>query len=103
MLASLKEKTAAAVAHALVSKLFLVYSTPRVLLSDNGTEFRNALLSEIQSQYNITQMYIITHHPASNELVERSNRKILLKILLKSAATSVWKFARHLGRLVITC
>ena len=77
VLAPLKEKTAAAVAHALVSKLCLVYSTPQVLLSDNGTEFRNALLSEICNQYNIKQSYITTYHPASNGLVERSNRKIL--------------------------
>ncbi len=58
VLVPLKEKTAPVVAHALVSKLCLVYSSPQVLLSDNGTEFRNALLSEICSQYNIKQTYI---------------------------------------------
>ena len=57
VLAALTDKTAGAVALTIVSKLFHVYSTPRVLLSDNGTEFRNALLKEICSQYNIKQAF----------------------------------------------
>ena len=77
VLAPLKDKTASAIAHALICKLFNVYQTPRVLLSDNGAEFRNALLHEICSQYNIAQTFITTYHPASNGLVERANRKIL--------------------------
>ncbi len=40
----LEEKSAKCVAHALVTKLFCSYSTPWVLLSDNGTEFRNEIL-----------------------------------------------------------
>ncbi len=47
ILAPLPNKTAEAVPHALISNLFCPYSTPRVLLSDNGAEFRNALLEEI--------------------------------------------------------
>ncbi len=39
VLAALKDKTAGAVAHALITNLFCPYSTPRVLLSDNGTSF----------------------------------------------------------------
>ncbi len=53
ILAPLQNKTAEAVAHALKSNLFCPYSTPRVLLSDNGAEFRNALLEEICEQFNI--------------------------------------------------
>ncbi len=77
ILAPLPNKTAEAVAHALVSKLFCPYSTPRVLLSDNGAEFRNALLEEICRQFNIKQTFTVTYHPSSNGLVERANRKIL--------------------------
>ena len=65
------------VAHALITKLFLVYSTPRVLLSDNGLEFKNSLLKEICSQYHVTQAFITAYHAASNGLPERTNRKIL--------------------------
>ncbi len=76
-MAPLKDKTAGAVAHALITNLFCPYSTPRVLLRDNGTEFRKALLEEICMQFNIKQTFTVTNHPASNGLVERTNRKIL--------------------------
>ncbi len=77
ILAPHKDKTAGAVAHAPIANLFCRYSTPRVLLSDNGTEFRNALLEEICRQFNIKQTFTVTYHPASNGQVERANRKIL--------------------------
>ena len=77
VLVPLKDKTAGEVAHALVTKVFLVHSAPKVLLSDNGGEFRNALLNEICSQYQITQAFITAYHAASNGLSERANKKVL--------------------------
>ena len=77
VLSPVKAKTAPAIAHALVTHLFCPHTTPRVLLSDNGTEFRNALLSEICAKYNIKQTFTVAYHPSSNGLVERANRKIL--------------------------
>ncbi len=77
VLAPLLNKSATTVAHALVSNLICPYTTPRVLLNDNGTEFRNQILQNICTQFNIQQTFITTHHPASNVLVERTNRKIL--------------------------
>ena len=77
VMAPLKDKSAKAVAHALVTHLFLVHSTPRVILSDNGTEFRNAVLEEICKLYNVNQAFVTAYHPASNGLTERANRKIL--------------------------
>ncbi len=77
VIAPVKNKTAASVAHALVTHLFCRYSTPRVLLSDNGAEFCNAMLAEICSQYNIKQTFRVAYHPQSNGLVEKANRKIL--------------------------
>ncbi len=77
VLAPIKDKSANSVAHALITRLFCPYSTPRVLLSDNGAEFRNQLLSEICTQFGIKQSFTVSYHPASNGLVERANRKIL--------------------------
>ena len=57
--------------------LICPYSTPRVLLSDIGTEFRNSVLEEICKQFNIKQTFTVAYHPASNGLVERTNRKVL--------------------------
>ncbi|RUM30633.1 MAG: hypothetical protein DSY32_02035 [Aquifex sp.] len=77
VLAPLKDKTATTVAHSLIANLFCPYSTPRVLLSDNGGEFHNSLLAEICQQFEMKQTFTAAYHPASNGLVERANRKIL--------------------------
>lgn len=77
VLAPLPDKSAFSVARALVRHLFHPFTTPKVLLSDNGTEFQNEMASEICSQFNTAQTYVVAHHPASNGLVERANRKIL--------------------------
>ncbi len=57
ILAPLKEKSAHAVAHAIVTNLICEYSVPRVLLSDNGAEFRNKVLAEICGQFGIRNFY----------------------------------------------
>ncbi len=77
ILAPLREKSARAVVHAIVTKLICEHSAPQVLLSDNGAEFRNKVLVEICRQFGIRQTFTVAYHPASNGLVERSNRKIL--------------------------
>ncbi len=77
ILAPIKEKTARAVAHAVVTKLICERTAPRVLLSDNGAEFRNKVLAEICTQFGITQTFTVAYHPSSNGLVERTNHKIL--------------------------
>ncbi len=64
-------------AHALVTHLFCPFSTPQVILSVNGAELRDAVVSEICSRFGIKQTFTAAIHPASNGLVERANRKIL--------------------------
>ncbi len=83
ILAPIKEKTPRAVAHAVVSRPICEHTAPRVLLSDNGAEFRNKVLAEICTQFGITQTFPVVYHPASNGLVERTNRKILEILLPK--------------------
>ena len=77
VLAPIQDRSAKAVAHALVTHLICPYSTPRVLLSDNGAEFRNSVLDEICKQFNMKQTFTVAYHPASNGLMERTNRKVL--------------------------
>ena len=77
VLVPLKSKTAEAVAYALVMNLICPYTTPKVLLSDNGTEFKNELIEHICLQYGIKQTFVTAYHPQANGLVERTNRKIL--------------------------
>ncbi len=77
VLPPLRNNSAATVAHAIVSHLICPYTTLRVLLSDNGTEFKNQILADICSKYNMKQTFVTARHPASNGLVERTNRKVL--------------------------
>ena len=77
ILVPLPNKSATTVAHAIVSHLICPFTTPRVILSDNGAEFSNEILANICKQYNITQTFVTAYHPASNGLVERTNKKIL--------------------------
>ncbi len=62
---------------ALIDEVFCKYNTPKVLLSDNGTEFNSQILEGICKEYGITKTNVMTYHPASNGMVERQNRKII--------------------------
>ncbi len=42
-----------------------------------ATEFKNQILADNCSQYNIKQAFITAHHPDSSSLVERTKRKVL--------------------------
>ncbi len=64
VLAPIKDKSLNSVAHALITHLFCPYSTFRVLLSDNGAEFRNQVLAEICNQFGIKQCFTVSYHPA---------------------------------------
>ncbi len=77
VLAPLPNKSATTVAHALLSHFICPYTTPRALLSDNGTEFKNQILQDVCNPFSIKQTFITAHHPASNGLVERTNIQIL--------------------------
>ncbi len=57
VLAPLKDKSAKSVTHGLVTHLFSVSTAPYVLLSDNGTEFRNQLLEEISKQFRVETLF----------------------------------------------
>ncbi len=46
-------------------------------MSDNGTKFKNKVLEVTCRQYGIKQTFTTAYYPASNGLVERTNRKIL--------------------------
>ncbi len=80
VLTPLPNMSAVTVAYATVSHLICPYTSPPVLLSDNGTEFKNQVPADICTHYNIKQTFILVHHPSSNGLVERTNR-LLLEIL----------------------
>lgn len=59
-----------------VDFLHLVYSIigpPKILQSDNGKEFINEKLIELNSHWNVQHVHSAPYHPQTNGVVERSN------------------------------
>ena len=60
----------------LFSKIFLKFGFPRILHSDNGTEFKLKLIEHLMQQLGIKKMDIPPHHPQSNGKLESTYRFI---------------------------
>eukprot|EP00733_Pompholyxophrys_punicea_P000125 Pompholyxophrys_punicea_v1_NODE_19_length_5902_cov_21.503677.p1 type:complete len:734 gc:universal NODE_19_length_5902_cov_21.503677:2263-62(-) len=82
-LRSLVDKSASAVAHA----LFLIitdFGPPKILQSDNGTEFINEVIRQLTSLFCIDHRCVSPYHPRANGAAERfvqSTMRTLLKTL----------------------
>lgn len=76
-LVPLPNKTAKEVAKAFKERILDRHGSPRVLITDNGTEFNNTLMEQLCSFYHVSKCNILPYHPASNGLSERLNRKVL--------------------------
>lgn len=90
ILVPLKDKTARSVARALINEVICRYASPKVLLSDNGTEFNNAILKAVCETFQIKKCNILPYAPQANGKVERANRRILDIIRFISGSTSSW-------------
>ncbi|KAK8720750.1 hypothetical protein OTU49_013126, partial [Cherax quadricarinatus] len=89
-LVPIPDKTAETVASAFREHVVLRHTCPRVLLSDNGSEFINGIMQDLCSRFNIHQAPVAPHHPASNGLAERTNRKVLevLRVTVNPSCTT---------------
>ena len=69
-----KSKSAGTVAKILMKYIIPRHSCPRVIVSDNGTEFCNAVIDQINAFFNIKHTTTSIYHPQANGKVERFNR-----------------------------
>ena len=58
---------------------FLLFGTPRVVISDNGKQFESNLFNELLEEYKIQSFLTPYHHPQANPC-ERVNRVIVTSI-----------------------
>ena len=65
------------IAETLVDKVFLRFSAPEQLHSDQGRQFESQLLSEVCKLMHIHKTRTTPYHPQSDGLVERFNRTML--------------------------
>ena len=68
---------AATVAEKLVNEVFMQFSIPEQLHSDQGRQFESKLIAEICHLLNIEKTRTTPYHPQSDGLVERINRTLL--------------------------
>lgn len=52
------------------------FSSPRVIISDNGTRFCNKSFEHLMKQYDITHKVTTPYHPQTSGQVEILNREI---------------------------
>ena len=72
--------TSLIVAQSFSSGWVYIYGPPRVLLSDNGTQFTSKFFKEICDTMSIKQVFTSAYHPQTNGQVERFNRTILAQL-----------------------
>ena len=70
-LRALADKTAASVAKALFS-LFCDFGFPKIIQSDNGSEFVNQLIQLMTREVGIDHRLVTKYHPRANGLAERT-------------------------------
>ena len=74
------DKSAETIVNFLVKSVFAVFGFPRIIQSDQGTEFANALVKNILERNEITQSLSSPYHPQSNGAVERLNQTLVTKL-----------------------
>ena len=74
-LRGLKDKSMYSIAQKLL-RLFCDVGFPRILGSDNGTEFNNQLLDAVKKISKIDSRFIAPYHHRSNGIVERTIRTV---------------------------
>jgi ribonuclease HI len=79
---ALKEVKATDVIKFFRTRVLFRYGTPRRIISDNGTAFKNAKIYAFASQYNIDWRYSSIYNPRANGLAEAFN-KTLIRLLRK--------------------
>ena len=67
---------------------------PEILLSDNGSEFKNAKFEQYCKANGIKQHFVIPYHPQSDGIVERFNRTLIAMLMayVNEAGTDWPKF-----------
>ena len=90
ILVPLKHKSAQSVAQAFIDEVICRYASPRVLLSDNGSEFNNDILRAVCDAFQIRKCNIVPYAPQANGKVERANRRILDILRHLTNSSSSW-------------
>ena len=70
----LKDKTTALVAERLVNKVFSIYSSPTVFITDQGGEFNSELMLQVCALFGVSKLRSSAFHSIAQGLIEKYNR-----------------------------
>lgn len=85
----LRQTTSVAVADAFVNELICVFGAPRVVLTDQGSNFISSLLKNVARRFKIKQVKTTAYRPQSNGSVERSHQ-VLWEYLKQFSKKDNW-------------
>ena len=91
------DKSAQTIAHLIIDEIFVRYSCPLEILSDNGSENINQTVKETLAELNIHHVTTSFYHPQSNGLIERYHRT-LVDIISKKLQTDVGSWDMFLNQ-----
>jgi hypothetical protein len=73
---ALDKATAENVANFIYENIICRHSTPKIILTDQGSHFKNKLVDELCNKFRIEHRLSLPYHPQTNGLVERFNRTL---------------------------
>ena len=91
------DKSTQTIAHLIIDEIFVRYSCPLEILSDNGSENINQIVKETLAELNIHHVTTSFYHPQSNGLIERYHRT-LVDIISKKLQTDVGSWDMFLNQ-----
>lgn len=101
LLRPIKNKTAECVRDVLL-ELITTVGPPTKLQSDNGSEFKNELVDNLCTEFNITRSYGRAYHPQANGNVERANgdaqKKLAIWVSTQKSAKDIMDWIPGLYR-----
>ncbi len=89
----LKDKSAQSVAQILLEEIIPRHGCPSVILSDNGSEFVNGVISLLTNKLKISHIRTTAYRPQTNGKIERFHRFVnecLSKLLMQERCQDSW-------------
>uniref|UniRef100_A0ABD2WPB5 RNA-directed DNA polymerase n=1 Tax=Trichogramma kaykai TaxID=54128 RepID=A0ABD2WPB5_9HYME len=77
---AIKKANGPTITQKLYGRIFMRFGAPEILLTDNGTEFKNEVMTQFLEKNGVKQLFVPAYHPQSNS-VERVNRTVKTMIV----------------------